>query len=147
MNRKKCFSLIELLIVVAVIGIIAAVAIPNLVTSRMAANEASAISSVRTLVTAQLTYSATVGNGQYGAISDLQGANIVDILLGSGTKEGFTFHHGSQRCHQLHRQRQSRDRRNDGSASLFQRPDGCDSSQHRRCSWCRRSSAWKLITT
>ncbi len=56
MSRKEGFSLIELLIVVAVIGIIAALAVPNLVQSKKAANEASAIASVRNLVTAQITY-------------------------------------------------------------------------------------------
>src|SRR5579862_3872116 len=62
LNRKqKGFSLIELLIVVAIILIIAAIAIPNLLRSKMAANEASAVGSLRTLNTAAVTYSTTYG--------------------------------------------------------------------------------------
>src|SRR5437879_9004598 len=62
-NKQKGFSLIELLIVVAIILIIAAIAIPNLIRSRMAANEASAVATLRTLTTAFVTYSTTYGNG------------------------------------------------------------------------------------
>ncbi len=60
------FSLIELLIVVAIIGIIAAIAIPNLLASKRAANEGSAVASMRTITSAEATYAATTGGGQYG---------------------------------------------------------------------------------
>jgi len=95
------FSLIELLIVVAIILVIAAIAIPNLIRSRMAANEASAVSSVRTINTAQVTYASTWGIGYAALLSNLGGAAgctassttacLIDPILSAGTKSGYSF--------------------------------------------------------
>jgi type IV pilus assembly protein PilA len=67
MKKQKGFSLIELLIVVAIILIIAAIAIPNLLRSKMAANEASAVGSVRSINTAEVAYATAYPNIGYSA--------------------------------------------------------------------------------
>jgi type IV pilus assembly protein PilA len=74
-NRQKGFSLIELLIVVAIILIIAAIAIPNLIRSKMAANEASAVASLRTINTSEVVYSSTYStNAVFGTLAQLGSA-------------------------------------------------------------------------
>ncbi len=98
-KRQAGFSLIELLIVVAIILIIAAIAIPNLLRSKMAANEASAVGSLRTINTACIEYSTTYGIGNPGGLSHLGPGNpatfiradLIDGVLASGAKSGYTF--------------------------------------------------------
>ncbi len=89
------FSLIELLIVVLVIGIIAAIAIPNLIASRRAANEASAIESIRTISSAELAYQTSNGIKNFGTLRQLNTNGLIDSVLGCQTapcpKSGYSF--------------------------------------------------------
>ena len=85
-GRSGGFSLIELLIVVAIIGIIAAIAIPNLLASRRAANEAAAVSMVRTITSAQEAYRAAYGGGSKATNLDgLVEKKLVDATVGAAT--------------------------------------------------------------
>jgi type IV pilus assembly protein PilA len=95
------FSLIELLIVVAIILIIAAIAIPNLLKSKIAANQASAVESLRTINTCEVTYSSTYNQGYSSTLAQLgppasgnatsSAAGLIDSVLAAGNKSGYSF--------------------------------------------------------
>jgi type IV pilus assembly protein PilA len=100
-NPQKGFSLLELLIVVAIILIIAAIAIPNFLHSKIAANQSSAVGSMRSLNTACVSYSTSYGQfptsltdlgpiGSAGTPSSTS-ADLIDSVLASGSKSGYTF--------------------------------------------------------
>jgi type IV pilus assembly protein PilA len=102
MRKQKGFSLIELLIVVAIILIIASIAIPNLLRARMNANETAAVQAVRTINTAQIEYNSAYPTvGFANSLAALGGTNcappsstsacLIDTQLASGTKSGYNF--------------------------------------------------------
>lgn len=100
-KQSPGFSLIELLIVVAIILIIAAIAIPNLIRAKIAANQASAVESCRTITSAEVVYYTTYANGFAPSLNSLGGpaagtasssnAQLIDEVLSAGNKSGYLF--------------------------------------------------------
>lgn len=88
MKNSKGFSLLELLIVVAIILIIATIAIPSLLRSRQAANESAAVANLRTINTAQVTYTSSGTN--FGSLAALIAAGLLDETF-TGTKAGYRY--------------------------------------------------------
>ena len=88
-RRLKGFSLIELLVVVAIVLILAALAVPNLLRARRAANEASSVASLRAIASGQMAYRHT--QGAYTTLAGLGSENVIDSVLASGSKSGYVF--------------------------------------------------------
>ena len=88
-KANRGFSLLELLIVVAIILIIATIAIPSLLRSRQAANESAAVANLRTINTAQVTYLSSAG-GNFGTVTNLVSAGLLDTRF-NGTVSGYNY--------------------------------------------------------
>ncbi len=94
LNNRK-FTLIELMIVIAIIAIIVAIAIPSLIEARKHANEAAGIEGLKTITTAQSFFREGDKDGNntpdYGTLTQLSDQNLIDSVLGSGRKQGYSF--------------------------------------------------------
>ena len=96
--KKRGSTLIELMIVIAIIAIIAAIAIPNLIQARKHGNETAAIGALKTISTSEAIYregdKEGDGNLDYGMLSELSSTQLIDSILGGGTKQGYLFQAG-----------------------------------------------------
>jgi type IV pilus assembly protein PilA len=93
MHWQKGFSLIELLIVVAIIGVVSSIAVPNFISSRRLAKEKAAIGNVRTLISAEGTFLASSAGGysRYGTMADLIAQSLVSSSMSGGVVNGYQF--------------------------------------------------------
>ena len=161
-NKQKGFSLIELLIVVAIILIIASIAIPNLLRSKMAANEASAVASLRTYNTSIVAYETTYATAPTTNLSTLgpattpssAAADLVDNLLGVAApiKSGYAFTYKAGAAavngtvYVVHNYRQPDHSKRDRPADLLHGPEWRDSPENRwhHC-WRDRHADRRLV--
>jgi len=87
-ENQTGFSIVELIVVITILGIVVAIAIPNLLASRRSANEGSAVSSLRTISNAEATYITSKGSGNYASMETLLNEKLVDESLGNATTPG-----------------------------------------------------------
>lgn len=90
-NSQKGFSLVELLAVVGIIGILASISIPRLLVSRRAANESSAMSTIRTLHSVEASYQSTYGAGDFADLPTLVSVKLIDTSFSTSIKSGYQF--------------------------------------------------------
>jgi len=95
MRKERGFTLIELMIVLAIISIIAAIGIPSMLQARKQGNEASAIAALKQIATAETIFrerdSENDGNLDFGMLSELKTTTLMDFVVGSGTKQGYSI--------------------------------------------------------
>lgn len=94
-RSRSGFTLLELIIVIALIAIVAALAVPNLIASRKHANEGAAIGNLKTVISAQTLFREQDKendlNFDYGTLTELSSEGLVDVIVGSGTKQGYAI--------------------------------------------------------